>query len=769
MTERAHTGGHSDMKLSARLVPLSLAGILLAACAETVPTTPTSGLRSSTALANQSAQDFVAGQIVVRYKGTPSAIANRDDIPGRHRGKKKGHLKIDRVEIIEVAPGEELSVVESLRNDPDVEWAEPDYIMRVGPCEVSTGCDLPNGQFFAFKWDHYNRGSFLDPALGGGTIITGKADADIDLVELYDHLGPNPVAGSAVVGILDTGIRPTHSMFTGKIIGGHRFLGDTVPIGEQPAQSPTNFTDDHGHGSHVAGIAAGRGVAAVTGVAYGDNIKILVGKGCNAAGQCPNSSTAAGIIWLTDNGANVINMSFGSFGGNPDGTGSALQHAALQYALSKNVLASCSTGNDDNRVAPPPPAPPPPPYFGGIGYPSRFEECFAVGATDWGDTKASYSNYGPGIDISAPGGDGERSPYSLIVSASRNGDGSFAFSAGTSMAAPQVTGLAALLYSMGYTTPAAIRQRIQETADDIEAPGYDQRTGHGRINAYRAITGVDPNEPPVANPGDGYAGNKGVAVQFNGSASNDPNGKAITFAWNFGDPASASNTSTEMNPSHTYMKAGDYTVTLTVTDAANLSTTTARTAVIPNIVPAISFAGATILQGETYATNGSFADADPDSWTGSVDYGDATAATALTLSAVKQFSLSRRYMNAGAHSVTVAVNDDDGGNGASTQTVTVWTPQQGIAGLLLEEIDPRSALASVQQQAQDADGNMTSLAAKLEATIASLDREQSHTALNQLAAFVNHVQALMKSGKVAAARGTAWIATTDRIVASINR
>jgi PKD repeat protein len=757
------------MKLSARLVPLSLAGILLAACAETVPTTPISGLRPSTALANQSADGgFVRGQIIVRYRDTPAAIANRDQIPARHRGKKKGHLKLDRVEIIEVASGEELSVVESLRNDPDVEWAEPDYIMRVGPCEVSNACDLPNATLVDLRWDHHNPGSFLDLVLGGGTIMTGKADADIDWVELFDRLGPSPT-GTAVVGILDTGIRPTHVMFAGKIIGGKRFLADTLPIGDQPAQPTTNFIDDHGHGTHVAGIAAGRVPNNISGVAYGANIKILVGKGCNSAGSCPTSSTAAGIVWLADNGANVINMSFGAFGGNPDGTGSQLQLAALRYALEKNVLATCSTGNDDNRVAPPPPAPPPPPYFGGIGYPSRYEECFAVGATDWFDTKASYSNYGPGIDIAAPGGDSERSPYSLILSAGAGSNGGLAFAAGTSMAAPQVAGLAALLYANGYTTPAEVRKRIQDTADDVDALGYDLRTGHGRINAYRAVTGLDPNEPPVANPGDGYAGNKGVAVQFDGSASNDPNGKPITFAWSFGDAASASNTSTEMSPSHIYMKAGNYTVTLTVTDAASLSTTTTRTAAIPNIVPAISFVGATILQGETYATNGSFADADPDSWTGSVDYGDASAATALALSAAKQFSLSRRYTNAGQHSVTVAVNDDDGGNGASIQTVTVWTPQEGIAGLLLEDIDPRSAAASVQQQTQDADGNMTSLTAKLEAAIASLDRGQSSTAVNQLGAFVNHVEALMKGGKVAAARGTAWIATTNRIVASINR
>ena len=755
------------MKPFARLAPLAFGtAVLLAGCSDSIPTTPNSpALTSISERARETAEGaFVAGQVVVRYRDTESAAANRDAIPGRHRGKKKGHLKIDRVEVIEVAEGEELSVIESLKSDPDVEWAEPDWLMRVGPCELSIACEMPDGAWQGYKWDLHNTGSFTNVIANFGAVglvvATGRADADIDWVELYDHLGPN-YSGSAVVGVLDTGIRPTHTMFGGKIIGGKRFLADTTTLGT------ANVIDDHGHGSHTAGLAAGRAIRlnptspipAVGGVAYGENIKILVGKVCNSAGSCPSSSTAAGIAWMADNGANVINISLGSFGGNPDGTGSALQQAALQYALTKNVLASCSTGNDDNKVSPPAP-----PYFGGIGYPSRFPECFAVGATDWGDTKASYSNYGAGIDISAPGGDGERSPFSLLPSASRSADNSYSWNAGTSMAAPQVTGLAALLYAEGYTTPAAIRARIEQTADDIEAEGYDVRTGHGRINAYRAVTGLNPSEPPSAVLADGFAGNKGVPVLFDASASSDPNGKSITFAWNFGDPSSASNTSILAAPSHTYMKAGNYTVTLTVTDEAGRSTTTTRPAIIPNLVPVISAAGATILQGETYAANGSFTDADPDSWTATVSYDAGSAASALAL-AGKTFALSQRYMDAGAHAVTVTVSDDDGGTGVGNVTVTVWTPQQGIAQLLLAAIEPRTA-ADV---AADANGTMNSLAAKLRAAIDALDRGQGGTAENQLGAFVNHVEALMKSGKVSAAQGNSWIATTARIVASINR
>jgi subtilisin family serine protease len=509
------------------------------------------------------AHDIVPGQIIVRFR--PGAA--RSEIAQQHRASKKADMLLARTEILEVPVGQEAEIAAQLSKNPNVEFAEPDVIMRVGPCETSLSCDLPNGDIALWKWDLHNPGT-MDMALQGwGTVTTGKVDADMDWAETYDHLGAD-FAGSAVIAILDTGIRTTHPAFAGKILGGRRFIADGQPV--------TNYTDDQGHGSHVAGIAASRGDVRIPGVAYGNNIKLLIGKVCNSAGSCPSSATANAIVWAADNGANVINMSLGSFGGNPDGTGSAAQQTAMQYALAKNVLSVCATGNDDNK---------PNGYTGGVGYPARFPECMAVGATNWSDTKASYSNYGPQIEISAPGGDGNaQGTAASFILAPLHSSNSYTWKTGTSMATPQVAGLAALLYATGMTDVNAIRNRIISTADDVEAPGFDARTGAGRINIYRAVTGKDPNAAPVANAGSGYAGGKGVAMQFDGSASMDPNGKPVTLAWNFGDPASgAANTSTAVKPTHTYMRAGSYTVTLTVTDAANLTTTTTTVAVIANI------------------------------------------------------------------------------------------------------------------------------------------------------------------------------------------
>ena len=719
-----------------RAAPLFLAGMFgLGACSDLNPVDSArdalapGGIKLNETAAD--AHDIVPGQIIVRFR--PGAA--RSEIAEQHRAHKKADMLLERTEIMEVPVGQEAEIAAQLSRNPNVEFAETDRIMRIGPCEVSTSCTLPDGQFFGYKWDLHNTGTVLTQA-------STKADADMDWAETFDYLGGNSFAGSAVIGVLDTGIRATHSQFAGKILGGRRFLNDGVAV--------TNYNDDHSHGTHVAGIAAGIGTSAVPGVAYGKNIKLLVGKVCNSAGTCPSSATADGIVWMADNGANVINMSLGSFGGNPDGSGSAAQLAALRYAASKNVLPVCATGNDDAKAGNG--------YTGGVGYPARFDECMAVGATNWGDTKASYSNYGPQIEISAPGGDGNplNTGNSLILAASNSGDGSFGFKAGTSMATPQVAGLAALLWATGTRDANAIRQRLKETADDIEAPGWDNRTGAGRINAYRAITGQNPNAAPVAKPVNASTGNKGVAMAFDGTASFDPNGKAIkSYAWNFGDAASASNTATTAHASHTYMRAGSYSVSLTVVDAANLSSTTTSTVVIANIAPAISsFSGATLLPGESYSAAGSFADADPDQWSATVNYGDGSGLNPLALNG-QSFSLSHTYTAAGTHTVSVTVQDNDGGSGNGTATVTVLTAQQAISATLL------SAVAGLDQAA--------SFSAPLRNAQASLDRGNLAAANGQMRAFLNHVDATVRSGQLPASTGAELTAAANRILTSVNR
>jgi subtilisin family serine protease len=528
---------------------------------------------------------YVTGTVIARFK--PGASAAR--VAAAHGASVKRAMFLARTVVLNVPAGRERAVAQALARNPNVEFAEPDYLMDVLPCEVGT-CSAPSDPFMGYKWDLHNAGSVVNTV---GTLLggTGAADADIDWLEAFDYLGTS-FAGAAKIGIIDTGIYPDHVDLAGRVIAARNFA---------TGYPSTLVQDRDGHGTHVAGIAGARGHngAGLSGVAYGANIALINAKACEkylfADGSiklsCPSSSTADAIVWATDQGANVLNM---SFGGDPAATAGFSSHqAALRYARAKNVLPFCAAGNEN---------------YPGIAFPARFPECVAVGATTWSDTRASYSNYGAKLELSAPGGDETPStiPYSLILSTGSGGATQYAARAGTSMATPQAAGLAALLYATGITNAADVLARLQSTADDLGPQGRDDEFGFGRINAYRAITQTNPNDPPVVVAGEPYAGDEGSAVDFDGSASSDPNGRPLTYAWSFGDGGTA----TGPTPTHTYADNGDYTVTLTVADESGLTTTTTIPAVITNVAPAgtlaTSAAGGRVVVGTPVSL--SFAD-----------------------------------------------------------------------------------------------------------------------------------------------------------------
>ncbi|HEU0079476.1 MAG TPA: S8 family serine peptidase [Longimicrobiaceae bacterium] len=597
---------------------------------------------------------FAEGQLIVRFRDGAQA----EEVSGRHRGQVKRSMRLARTFVLDVAPGEELALADSFAADPDVEFAEPDYMFAVSPCETGT-CETPTDPFIGYKWDLMNDGA-IRTNTGAVLGATGKVDADIDWEETYDYLGKD-FAGTAVVGIIDTGVRKTHQDLAGRVIAERNFATGYA----------ADFTDDrNGHGTHVAGIAAaraGNGLG-LSGVAYGANIKIINAKSCelyrfpdgSVSTSCPASSTADAIVWAVDQGANVLNM---SLGGSPLATsGSAAQLAALRYARSRNVLPFCSTGNDN---------------YGAVSFPGRFEECISVGATNWSDARASYSNYGPEIDLVAPGGDSNPtgSSYSLILSSvysttTPTSNTTYGWKAGTSMASPQAAGLAALLFATGMTNAEEVLARIRSTVDDLGPAGWDPHFGAGRINAYRAVTGTDPDAPPVAVVGGPYAASEGSPVQFSSAGSADPNGKPVTYAWSFGDGT----TSTEANPAHVFVDNGSYAVTLTVTDQSGLARSVSSTAAIGNAAPAVTAAlgAASIPSGGTASLAGAFSDAGlaDAPWTYSIAWGNGTTGGMLNAQS-QQVAETRRFCAAGSYTVRLSVTDKDGGTGSAAAVLTV--------------------------------------------------------------------------------------------------
>ena len=255
------------------------------------------------------------------------------------------------------------------------------------------------------------------------------------------------------IAICDTGIDQNHEDLLGKIVANKNFT------------SSRSVDDKFGHGTHVAGIAAavtdnGRGVAGVGLNSRLMNVKVL---GDNGSGYY--SWVAKGITWAADNGAKVINLSLGG----PAGSGT-LQNA-VNYAWGKGCVVVVAAGNNGS---------------GSPSYPAYYENCIAVAATDQNDGKANFSNHGTWVDVAAPGVD----IYSTLPNHKNQiGPRNYGTLSGTSMAAPHVAGVAALVWATEYgTNNSTVRERIETTADELE--GTLGNYGIGRVNAYLAVGGT---------------------------------------------------------------------------------------------------------------------------------------------------------------------------------------------------------------------------------------------------------------------------------------
>jgi len=232
----------------------------------------------------------------------------------------------------------------------------------------------------------------------------------------------------------------------------------------------------------------------------------------------------------------------------------------------------------------------------------------------------------------------------------------------------------------------------------------------------------------VANAGAATYGNEGSAVSFDGRASSDADGDALTFTWSFGDGASG----TGPTPSHVYVDDGTFTVTLRVSDGEfeAVATTSAQ---IENVAPLVSaFAGATLLAGDSYSASGTFTDPGADAWTATVDYGDGSGEHALALSGAS-FSLSHAYAVGGAFTVTVTVRDDDGGVGTSRATVTVQSIQDALGGV-------KQIVADLQASGELTPATANSWATQLNKIIGMVNNGDIAGAISALLSFIDKVQ-----------------------------
>ena len=329
----------------------------------------------------------------------------------------------------------------------------------------------------------------------------------------------------AHIYIVDTGMRKSHSEFSGRVGNGQNFVSSGFLFG---STDPANTEDCNGHGSHVAGTTAGT----TWGVAKGATLHPVRVLDCNGSGS--NSGVIAGIDWVAGNHIKpaVANMSLG-------GANSDALDIAVRAAINAGVTFVVAAGNDNVDAC--------------SGSPNRVAEAVTVGSTSSNDARSSFSNKGSCVDIFAPG--------SSITSSWYQSDTDTNTISGTSMAAPHVAGAAALLLAQNPSaTPAAVFAQLISDGVNGKLSGL----GTGSPNLLLQVTEGGGGTPTDFPPNAAFTYScSDLACSFDGTSSTDDNG-VTQYQWNFGDGSVA----TGASGSHSYGAAGSYSVTLTVNDSA---------------------------------------------------------------------------------------------------------------------------------------------------------------------------------------------------------
>ena len=336
-----------------------------------------------------------------------------------------------------------LSITDKINQLPLVEEVSFNYKMKAFV--------TPNDTYYDTQWALNNTGQAI--SYNGNTV--GTPGSDIDAERAWDI---TTGSSDVVIAILDTGIDLDHPDLQSGIVGGYDFVSND-----------SNANDGNMHGTACASIAAGRtnNLIGVSGICWDCSlmpVKVLSDDGYGDFDDIIN-----GVVWASDNGAQVISMSLG--GG---GYVSSFDNA-IDYAHDNGTIVISASGNDN----------------GSISYPAAYDNSLAVGAMSPCNERKSYSscdgenfwgsNYGNGLDFVAPG---------VRIHSATIGGYTTTFN-GTSSACPHAAGVAGLIYSIAPgMPPSEVRLAMQINSVDIGSTGYDNQTGWGRLNAYNAVSNL---------------------------------------------------------------------------------------------------------------------------------------------------------------------------------------------------------------------------------------------------------------------------------------
>ena len=499
--------------------------------------------------------EAMASQSSSEAAATPNSSADFEDVivrfkdkPGQaelHAFKGLGGDVSNVFTIIPAISGRlPAKAIEALKNNPQVEVVEPDYLVQA--LEYSAENELGN----SWGAEHIN--------------------ADAALTTGYSGEGVK-------VAVLDSGVNFNHADLSDNFVFSANELGyDFV--------SDDFFPEDvYGHGTHVAGILAatsnGFGVVGVAPNAQIVALRVLDGNGEGTA-----STIIEALQWIQnynavhpDSPIRITNNSYGT------GSNSSQLGAAFDVLASSGVLHIGSAGNEGSAAG----------NGNNVGYPARYESVVAVAAVDKNNQRASFSSTGSDVEIAAPGvavlstwKDGTNfagpQPFSFAGYAGEY----FIEANGTSMASPHVAGVAALLMAADPSyTAEAVRNKMNQTALDLGDAGKDKLYGYGVVDASLALgIGSIANNPPVAyDQTVKTTQNSSVAITL---IAADPEGDPLTYTIASGP---ANGIVSGSGPGITYTPNVDFTGVDTFTyEAKDSAGSTATATVTVNVEPAVS-------------------------------------------------------------------------------------------------------------------------------------------------------------------------------------
>jgi subtilisin family serine protease len=418
-------------------------------------------------------------QILVKYR-SGTTISERVAIVNGLDGQTLDRYSIvPRLELIS-ADDPRPKAIDQLEGNPDVLWAVPNAIRR-------TQETVPNDPLFSVLWGQRNTGQTV---VVSSIPYTGTPGSDIRATEAWDISRGAP---ETVVAVIDTGIDLDHPDLeeniwtnTGEVINGvdddsNGYVDDLH--GWDFINNDSDPNDDAGHGTHVSGTIGAVGDNSIGVVGASWRVSMMALKACDNLNRCPIAATIAALEYAVDNGAMISNNSYGGCCGEIEA-----ERLALESAQDAGHLFVASAGNDNANNDNPAVA----------NYPSSYplDNIIAVAASTMSDSRASFSSYGQEtVDLAAPG----------TQIASTYLDGDYAWSSGTSMASPQVAGVAALVKSRQPSWD------YLELADRIigetrAVSGWGSLTASGGIlDAYRALlfapaAPVITSTPPITTP-----------------------------------------------------------------------------------------------------------------------------------------------------------------------------------------------------------------------------------------------------------------------------